>query len=110
MSVDIVLPSLSNWTESHISAIYKAISPAATSNALDNFLFKDADIVVNGKDISRADLAKDLQNEKFFEVGASLSFVGIVEVPANSSAPVEVIGLYFIQISNTKPMIVMAVV
>jgi hypothetical protein len=95
MSTNIVLLSLSKWTESHITAIYNATSQIATTNALDNFLSTDAVIIVNGKKISRADLTKDLQSEKFFEVGAFVTFLGVVEVPADKAAPVEVIGLYF---------------
>ena len=111
MSTNIVLLSLSNWTESHISAIYNATSQTNTSNALDNFLSKDAVIIVNGKKISRPDLTKELQSEKFLEVGASVTFLNIVEVPADESAPVEVIVFFFffIQISN-KLMVVLAVV
>ena len=95
MSTNIVLPSLTNWTESHITAIYKATSQTETSNAFDNFLSKDAVIVVNGKKISRSDLTKELQSEKFLEVGATVTFLNAVEVPANKTAPVEVISLYF---------------
>ena len=95
MSTDIVLLSLSNWTESHISAIYKATTQSDTSNALDNFLEKNADITVNGKKISRDDFGKELQSEKFLEVGAIVTFNNIVEVPADKSAPVLVNYLYF---------------
>ena len=95
MSTDIVLLSLSKWTESHITAIYNATTQPATSSALDSFLEKDADITVNGKKISGSDLAKELQSEKFLEAGASITFNNIVEVPADKSAPVLVIYLYF---------------
>lgn len=95
MSTNIVLPSLSNWLEGHISAIYNAKSQTDTSNALDSLLSKDAVIIVNGKKISRADFTNELQSEKFLEVGASITFLNIVEVPANKSAPVEVIGYLF---------------
>jgi hypothetical protein len=108
--MSIVLLSLSNWTESHITAIYQATSQSDTSNALDNFLSKDAVITVNGKAISRADLTKQLQAEKFLEAGAIVTFLGIVEVPTDQTAPVEVIGLHFLQIWKKKLMILMAVI
>ena len=95
MSSNIVLLSLSNWTESHIKAIYNATSQTDTSTALDNFLSKDAVIVVNGKKISSTDLSKELQSEKFLEVGASVDFLNILEVPADKTAPVKVSCLYF---------------
>ena len=106
----IVLPSLSAWTESRITAIYNATSQADTSSAIDNFLSKDAVIIVNGKKNNRADFLNVLESEKFLEVGASVKFLGMVEVAASEASPVEVIGLLiFIQISN-KLMIVMTVV
>jgi len=97
MSANIVLPSLSNWTKNHISAIYQATSQSATSDALDNFLSKDAIITANGKKISRTNLTKDLQSEKFLELGASLSFAGIVEVPADNTSRVQAgsVGTFF---------------
>ena len=105
MSSAIVLPSLSNWTESHISAIYKAQSD--TSSAIDNFLSKDAVIVVNGKKISRDYFGKELQSEKFIEVSASVEFLNIVEVPSDKETPVLVIGsLNIIQISYTLMIVI----
>lgn len=94
MSSDIVLLSLTKWTESHITAIYQAISPTDNANALDSFLSKDAVLTVNGKNTSRTDLTKELQGEKFLEAGAEVTFVNILEVPADQAAPVEVIYLY----------------
>ena len=95
MSTNIVLLPLSKWLESHISAVYNATSQTDTSNALDSLLSKDAVIIVNGKKISRNDLTKELQSEKFLEVGATVTFLNIVEVPANKTAPIEVISFYF---------------
>ena len=92
---EIVLLSLSAWTESHITAIYNATSQADTSNAIDNFLSKDAVTIVNGKKINRDDFLNVLESEKFLEAGASIKFLGIVEVPANEASPVEVIGFLF---------------
>lgn len=106
MTTDIVLLSLSNWTESHITAIYKATSQTDTSNALDNFLSKDAVLIVNGKEISRTDLTNELQSEKFLEVGDSITFSGIVEVPTNKTAPVEVIWSFLFIFFHSKFRIV----
>ena len=92
---DIVIPPLDMWTKSSITAIYNATTQSATTNALDNFLEPEAVITVNGKKISRSDLVKELQIEKFFEVGASITFHNIVEVPADKSAPAQVIYFYF---------------
>lgn len=94
-----VLPTLTQWIENHITSIYQATSQD-TSNALNNFLSKDATITVNGKVISRDDTAKQLQLEKFLEIGASVKFTDTVEVPTDKSNTVEVIGLRFH--SNSK--------
>ena len=94
MSTDVVLPSLSNWTENLITAIYNATS-AQTANVLDSFLSKYAVIRFNGKDISRDDLIKELQGENLLEVEVSIKFLGIVEVSDNKDVPLDVIGLYF---------------
>ena len=94
MTGTVILP-LSMWTQSNIKGLYHATTQSATNNILDNFLEKDAVITVNGKNISRSDLVKELQIEKFFEVGASITFHNIVEVPADKSAPAQVICFYF---------------
>ena len=96
MSTNIVIltESLSKWLESHISAMYNATSD--TSKALNNLLSKDAVLIVNGKKTSCNDLTRELQSEKFFEAGATVTFLHILEVPANKTAPVEVIiSFYF---------------
>ena len=105
MSTNIVLPSLSKWTEEHISAIYTSTSQPDTSNALDNFLSKDAVITVNGEKISRVDLTKGLQTEKFLEAGAIVTFNNIVEVPDDKDDPIKVIYLTFISIQISIKLI-----
>lgn len=100
MSSNIVLPSLTQWTENHITAILQATSQSALTNALDAFLAKNAVITVNGANISRADFAKQIQSEKFDEAQAIVTFIGAVEVPANPNKSVEVIDLHFSQ--NSK--------
>lgn len=95
-----VLPTLSAWTEICINSIYRASTPM--DNALDNLLFKDALLTVNGHRVSRNDFAKQLQAEKFDEVEAAVSFLGAVEVPTNPKSAFEVIGLFFFLSSFSK--------
>ncbi|KAF8809850.1 hypothetical protein BYT27DRAFT_7254191 [Phlegmacium glaucopus] len=78
MSSNIVLPTLTAWTESHIAALYKATSPSGLADALNAFLAVDAEITVNGTKISRADFTNQIQSEKFDEVGAIVTFLGAV--------------------------------
>ena len=49
-----------------------------------------ATIVVNGVQISRAEFQKQLQGEKFTEAGATVSFLGAAEVPADKDKPINV--------------------
>jgi hypothetical protein len=83
MSEAIVLPSLSQWTKNHLTAIIQATSASALNASLDAFLFKDAVITVNGRTITRAEFTTLLGGEKLAEAAASISFAGAVEVPTN---------------------------
>jgi len=82
MSSDIALLSLSLWTQSHITNLYKATTQSSLNEALNAFLAKDAKIIVNGHETSRAELANQLQSQKFDEAGAIVTFTGTVEAPA----------------------------
>ncbi|KIK09657.1 hypothetical protein K443DRAFT_393298 [Laccaria amethystina LaAM-08-1] len=88
MTTDIVLPSLSQWTKNHLTAIFQATTASALDTALDAFLFKDAVITVNGRTISRTEFTNLLSGEKFDETHASVSFAGAVEVPTDPKSPV----------------------
>jgi len=90
MSTAIVLPTLTQWTENHITAIINATNQQDLTSAVDAFLSKDATIVVNGVQISHAEFEKQLQLEKFDEAGATTSFVGAVQVPADKDKPFDV--------------------
>ena len=57
------------------------------SSALDEFLAKDATIVVNGVQISRAELENLRLQGKKFKQTATVSFVG---VPADKDKPFDV--------------------
>ena len=92
---NIVLPSLLDFVESHLSAIYNAISQDDTTTAVNDFLSKDATIVVNGKNIYPADLINLFQGETASEVAASVNFNASVVVPYDTMNPNTVIGLYF---------------
>ncbi|KAF8153942.1 hypothetical protein B0H34DRAFT_676825 [Crassisporium funariophilum] len=81
MSTNIVLPTLTQWTKNHLTAIFEATSASDLTTAIDAFLSKSATITVNGASISRDDFTKQLQTEKFDEAGASVAFAGTVEVP-----------------------------
>jgi hypothetical protein len=83
MSEAIILPTLSQWTKNHLTAIIQAKSASALNASLDAFLFKDAVITVNGRHITRVEFTTLLGTEKIDEKAASISFAGAVEVPVN---------------------------
>jgi hypothetical protein len=86
MSVNIVLPSLRNWAEQHLSSIIKATTQTAFDSAFEAFLSKHATITVNGKNVSRDEYKKQLRGEGFDEAGAIVQFGGAVEVPSENNS------------------------
>lgn len=91
MSANIVLPSLTNWTEGHLSSILKATTEADFDNAFDAFISKHANITVNGHHFSRDQYRQQLMGESAVnKESASVKFDGIVEVPTDKEFPVKV--------------------
>jgi len=90
MSSNIVLPTLTQWTKNHITAIIQATNQTDLNSAIDAFLWKNATIVVNGAKISRAEFVNQVQIEKFDEAGAAISFTASVQVPTDENKPFDV--------------------
>lgn len=105
MSEAIVLPTLTQWTKNHLTAIIQAKSASALNATLDAFLFKDAAITVNGRHITRAEFTTLLRAEKLEETTASISFAGAVEVPSNRESHSELVRR-FLLITATVQMII----
>ncbi|KAJ7662916.1 hypothetical protein B0H17DRAFT_952936 [Mycena rosella] len=97
MTANIVLPPLKTWAEQHLSSIIKATTQTMFDSAFDAFLSKNATVTVNGKHISRDEYKKQLQGEGFDEAGATVTFGGAVEVPADQSSPIQAgaVGLFY---------------
>ncbi|RPD76785.1 hypothetical protein L226DRAFT_521524 [Lentinus tigrinus ALCF2SS1-7] len=83
MSSNIVLPNLPNWVQQHITTLYSAKTPEAFSSAFDAFISQDVSIKVNGKPMSRAQYKQMVQGEITGDVGAEVTFNGVVSVPAD---------------------------
>ena len=83
MSANIVLPDLPHWVQQRVTALYSAKTAEAFDSAFDAFIAKDVSIKVNGKDISRAQYKQMVQGEITGDVGAQVSFNGVVSVPAD---------------------------
>ncbi|KAM5537312.1 hypothetical protein V8D89_009042 [Ganoderma adspersum] len=84
MSVNIVLPDLPNWVQQRINTLYGAKTTEEFDDAFDAFIAKEVSIKVNGKSISRDDYKKMVQGEISTDVGAQVTFNGIVSVPSES--------------------------
>jgi hypothetical protein len=89
-TVNIVLPTLTNWAKSHISAIIEATTQADLNAALNAFLSDNASITVNGVNFSRDQYKNFLQGETFRETAATLAFSGEVGVPTDPSSNFDV--------------------
>ena len=84
MSVNIVLPDLPNWVQQRINTLYGAKTTEEFDDAFDAFIAKEVTIKVNGKLISRDEYKKMVQGEISTDVGAQVTFNGIVSVPSES--------------------------
>ena len=89
-----VIFSLSQWTELNLSAIIQATATASALDAIENLLFKDALITINGQTSSCFELAEQLNKVRFPGTQAAISFKGAVEVPADAQKPL-LVGLFF---------------
>ncbi|KAH9936906.1 hypothetical protein B0H21DRAFT_825469 [Amylocystis lapponica] len=100
MSSRIVLPSLPNWTEQRLTAIFRATNPADFDAAFDAFVAPDAHITVNGKPLSHAQYKQRFASEKLEERAqdpAQVAFSGTVAAPAtaNESGGVGAVGAFY---------------
>lgn len=76
-----VLPTLSLWAQSHITALFKATTTEEFDDAFDAFLAKHTDsIVVNGEKLSRDAFKNRLQSARALERSAEVKYLGTVEV------------------------------
>ncbi len=82
MSVNIVLPNLPNWVQQRVNTLYGAKTTEEFDAAFDAFIAKDVTIKVNGKSVSRDDYKTMVQGEITGDVGAQVTFNGVVSVPS----------------------------
>ncbi|PIL26224.1 hypothetical protein GSI_11979 [Ganoderma sinense ZZ0214-1] len=82
MSVNIVLPNLPNWVQQRINTLYGAKTAEEFDDAFDAFIAQEVTIKVNGKPISRDAYKKMIRGEITGDVGAQVTFNGVVSVPS----------------------------
>ncbi|PCH42872.1 hypothetical protein WOLCODRAFT_74217 [Wolfiporia cocos MD-104 SS10] len=78
-----ILQPISSWAESRISEIYTSTTAADFDTAFNNFLAENAQITVNGKNISRDEYKKLLLQQKADERNANVRFQDTVTVPGD---------------------------
>ncbi|KAI1795406.1 hypothetical protein LXA43DRAFT_41125 [Ganoderma leucocontextum] len=82
MPTDIVLPNLPNWVQQRVNTLYGAKTTEEFDDAFDAFIAQDVTIKVNGKPISRDEYKTMVQGEITGDVGAQVTFNGVVSVPS----------------------------
>ena len=91
MAANIVLPPLTSWAQSHLTAIFQATDESTFSDAFDAFIAaQPTSIVVNGKRLSRDAYKAQVWKDKFLEAGAEVRFLGTNSVTSNPEQPVTV--------------------
>jgi hypothetical protein len=81
-SSDIAIPNIDlvYWTELHLTALLQATTPEAVSEAIHNFLAKDARITVNGKSVSIDEYAQ-FAGPAIRKRGAQVKYDAAVGIP-----------------------------
>ncbi|OBZ77565.1 hypothetical protein A0H81_02238 [Grifola frondosa] len=107
MSTNIVLPSLTDWTEQRVTALLTTTTEADFNTAFDAFLSKNVTITVNGQDLTRDQYKQQLRQEKFDEAFAQVQFSGAVEVPADTNRPIDAgtVGIFYTATINENILV-----
>lgn len=85
-----VILTLSSWVQQHLREVITANSQSAFTDAMNAFVAPNAQITFNGASISRADYVQQIWQPQQHESNATLSFLGIIENPKDTSAIVQV--------------------
>lgn len=85
-----VILTLTSWVEQHLQEVLKATSKKAFDDAFDAFLSEHATITLNGVKVSRSHYKQQFWQEESHERSATVTFKGIVEVPKDPQAIIQV--------------------
>ncbi|KAI0338588.1 hypothetical protein BDW22DRAFT_1432388 [Trametopsis cervina] len=88
MSEPIIL-TLTSWTQTRIQNLFAATTQAQFQEAYDAFFAQDVQLTVNNRSISRSDFENELWQTASTKTSASVQFLGTVEIPTDSSNPLE---------------------
>ncbi|KAG2072834.1 hypothetical protein BDR04DRAFT_383957 [Suillus decipiens] len=104
----LVLPTLTAFTSSGLTAILTAKNEADFNKAFDALFASNVNITYNGKQRSREDYREQLVSQgssTFEEKGASVSVERQLEVPGDKGQISGVVGLYYISFVGYKWLI-----
>ncbi|KAL4072765.1 hypothetical protein V8B97DRAFT_348252 [Scleroderma yunnanense] len=108
MSTAIVLPTLSAWGASHLTAILESKTESAFVAAFEATFAANLDAIVNGKHLSR-DQYKQLLLEQSgaapLEADASVQIEGQTEVLGNQGQLSGFVGLFYTSLNDSKYLV-----
>ncbi|KAG1734112.1 hypothetical protein EDB19DRAFT_1896495 [Suillus lakei] len=101
----LVLPSLTAWTSSRLTAILTAKTQANFTTAFDALFAHNVDVIYNGKQLSRDQYHAQLlsQSSTALEVqGASVSVQGQLEIPGDKGQISGLVGLFYTSLVDSR--------
>lgn len=105
MSTAIVLPTLSAWAASHLSALLQSKTQVDFDRAFEATFAKDLDAVVNAKRLTRDEFKKSLLAQSgaaFGEADASVQIEGQTEVLGKQGQLSGLVGLFYSVLADSK--------
>ncbi|KAG2051441.1 hypothetical protein BDR06DRAFT_588652 [Suillus hirtellus] len=101
----LVLPTLTAFTTSRLTAILTAKTQADFTAAFDALFARNLNVVYNGKQLSREQYQAQLLGQSSAAVeeqGASVSVQGQLEVPGNDGQISGIVGLFYSSIVDSR--------
>ncbi|KAF8200263.1 hypothetical protein BJ912DRAFT_948510 [Pholiota molesta] len=94
----IVLLSLTQWAEEHITAVTNAATEADLQTAMDAFISKNVSMQFNGASVTRNAYVKSLAANIPGRVSANVTFSSTVQVPTDPQSPVTAgwVGMFYV--------------
>ncbi|KAG1753362.1 hypothetical protein EDB19DRAFT_825169 [Suillus lakei] len=101
----LVLPTLTAWTSSHLTAILTATTQANFTAAFDALFARNVNVIYNGKQLSRDQYQAQLLSQSsaaLEEQGASVSVQGQLEVPGDKGQISGLVGFFYTSIVDSR--------
>ncbi|KAI6042534.1 hypothetical protein EDC04DRAFT_962759 [Pisolithus marmoratus] len=108
MSTAIVLPTLSAWAASHLSALLQSKTQADFDRAFEATFAQKLDVVVNAKRLTRDEFKKSLVEQSGAapgEADASVQIEGQTEVLGNQGQLSGLVGLFYSALADSKYLV-----